>query len=954
MELLQSSRRKRHLAEQAQPSCLRSGQSKPLPTGTLTFLFTDIEGSTRRWEEHPVEMRDALARHNAILRSAIEVAGGAVYEITGDGLLAVFSSARGAVSAAVQAQIQLAGEPWQPAINPIRVRMGIHTDEASIRDGRYLNQPLNRCARLMASAHGGQVVLSGSTEALVRDSLPDGCELDDLGHHRLRDLSQAVRVYQLNPPGLPHLFPPLKSLEPALGSLPTLLSSFIGRDADIAFVGQTLRKTRLVTITGAGGVGKTRLALQVAQKLQPSFPDGVWFCELAAATDRDSMLQVVLSSLRVRGQTSTIEGIINSVRSRQILLILDNCEHLLSEATLLAETVLRECPGARIMATSREAMSVDGEHVWVLRPLSLPEGTSAVGQLDPSGEAVRLFVDRASAVRPGFALDDTNRNCLIEICKRLDGIPLAIELAAARTASMQPAEIAGLLEERFRLLEARHGAAGRHHTLRAAVEWSYSMLSDVERSVFNRLGVFPGSFDSDAAVGVAGSGDIGRWGTIDSLASLVAKSMVVADDTPSATETTRYRLLETMRAYARDRLIENNDLEATLRRHAAHFAEFAERAGPEFVQKNELHWRSRVQLEIHNLRSAAMWATSGRTVEDVWLGARVIIALGFESISTQSNVGAWADRALANVSATIPEIQPTVMAIAAWSRYWRGDLASARDLAEEVIASVRPEERFAIYLAKALLGLVHATMSDLTGALEDIRYGMQVAVEAPSDILFEAYFLVLETVSLAMNDQFVEARIPSDKAIAIARQISNPSLLSLALYARALALSLMDPEAALSAAEESLALAKAGTIYINYGFALSLAAAVRMRHGDLRRSIIDLKDAIQSQLGTGNRLPLGVAVARTALLFGQIGRPDTAVALARLVAERFPASPINMLAVEREELRQLRTSGNGSTSSQCSEFSRWAAASDDDVLGQLVANALGTELSSNEAERSAS
>ncbi len=624
----------------------------------------------------------------------------------------------------------------------------------------------------------------------------------------------------MNAPGLQHRFPPLKSQAPESGCLPVPLSSFIGREADLAFVAQALRNTRLVTITGVGGVGKTRLALQVAQQLRAEFPDGLWFFELAAATDMDSMLQVVLSSLRVTVQTSTVERVIDFVRPRRILLILDNCEHLLHEAGFLAEAVLRECPGARILTTSREAMSLDGEHVWVLRSLSLPDESWPADGAASNSEAVRLFVDRASAVRPGFALDETNGNCLIEICRKLDGIPLAIELAAARAASMQPEEIAVLLEERFRLLEARHGTAGRHHTLRETVGWSYSMLSPPERLVFNRLGVFPGNFDSHAAVGVAQFGDISRWDAIDALAGLVAKSMVATDETSSEAGTTRYRLLETMRAYARDRLNEDCELEATRRRHAAHFAEFAERAGPEFMQKDELRWRAKVQVEMHNLRVAAMGAISGSMAEDVGLGARVIIALGFESVSTQSNVGAWADKAIANVSETMPEVRPTIMAIAAWSRYWSGDLASARHLAEEVTASVHPEERFATYLARCLLGRVLTILGDLPGALDHLRRGMEVALQPPRDAPFEAYFLVLETVSLAMTDRFVEARTPSGKALAMARQISNPSLLSLALYAQALALSVTEPDVALSAADESLAWAKAGTIHVNYCFAL--------------------------------------------------------------------------------------------------------------------------------------
>ena len=440
-----------------------------LPQGTVTFLFTDLEGSTRRWEAHPGEMRDALARHDAIVRGAVESHGGVVFSTMGDGMAAVFASAREAVRAVLVAQQGLGAEDWGEVTGPLAARMGLLTDEGVLGGERYLDQPLNRCARLMAAGHGGQALVSGATELLVRDDLPDGCGLVDLGEHRLRDLARPVRIFQLTGPGLRAEFPPLRTLEAFAGNLPVQLSSFVGRTDELGDLAAAMAGSPLVTVTGPGGVGKTRLALQAAADQLPSFRDGAWLCELAAAQDGETMAQAVATALRARPRPgiSTAGSVVEFLRTKTaLLLVLDNCEHLAATAAALAADILRSCRGVRILATSQQPLAVGGEQVFGLRPLSLPPPEATMAAAGAS-DAVVLFVQRAAAARGDFSLSASNVAAVEEICRRLDGIPLAIELAAARVAALRPAEIAGLLDERFRLLTCgRADAASRSRRCR--------------------------------------------------------------------------------------------------------------------------------------------------------------------------------------------------------------------------------------------------------------------------------------------------------------------------------------------------------------------------------------------------------------------------------------------------------------------------------------------------------
>ncbi len=828
-----------------------------LPSGTVTFLITDLEGSTRLWEEHPGAMPGALVRHDEILRGAIGDRDGVVFSEMGDGMAAAFTSPFGAVMAALEAQLALRDESFG-VVGPLRARMGLHTGEGVLRpDGHYVNAPLNRCARLMAVAHGGQVVCSDTVAALVRDGLDPQVTLIDLEEHRLRDLAEPVRVYQLTRPGLRREFPPLQSMDALPGNLPVQLTSFVGRDAEIAGIGEALDERRMVTVTGVGGVGKTRLAVQVAAEVLPRFRDGAWLCELAVSDDDEAMGQVVAAQLGVsqRPAMSLAASVSDYLRSKELLLVLDNCEQLLGPVADFAEQVLRECPGVRILATSREGLGVAGEHTWLLRSLAVPKPT----ETDiASSDAVTLFIERANAARGSFTLDASNAASVAEICRRLDGIPLAIELAAARVVSMTASEIRSLLDERFRLLTGgRRKSVERHQTLRATVDWSYSLLTETERIVFDRLGVFAGSFDAPAAQAVVTGDGIEAWDVIDALGELVAKSMIVAEDT--AADTTRYQVLETLGQYARERLDEHDDTDEWRRRHAEYFATWAEQAGPALVGPDELVWRAREIAERDNLRAAVTWALD-RDSPDLGLALRVIAALAHEAqLNPASGIGAWAERALAHVETTSHQLRYAVTAAAAQHQVNLGNYPHAQQLAQRAIGDGVPVGAPAPADAHTTLAISTVMLGDAPGALaialdaarrlDRDEPGSPAAVYAHSMV---AVFAAASGDPIALPE--------AELALRRAREIANPTALAAAVYGFGMARIADDPAGALAAVDESIALLHQSASPNLLAAALVDAAGLRVRTGDLPHAARDLRESIERSHQAGTRVTIYTGV----------------------------------------------------------------------------------------------
>jgi predicted ATPase/class 3 adenylate cyclase len=584
-----------------------------LPSGTVTFLFTDLEGSTRLWEEHADAMRDALALHDAVLRDAIEAHGGYVVKTTGDGFHAAFETADAGVVAAIAAQRALSGEAW-PLPEPLRVRMGLHTGVASLRAGDYFGSSLNRAARLMAVAHGGQVVCSQATTDLARDVMGEGVDFVDLGEHRLRDLSRAERVFQVCAPGLESAFSPLRSVDAFPGNLPLQVSSFIGREREIVRTIEALEASRLVTLTGVGGVGKTRLALQVAAEALPRFREGAWLIELAMVRDPDDVLDAFTAVFGVtarEGQTLQ-EALAEFLQTKQLLLVVDNCEQVMDAVADLVEEIDRTCSGVVVLATSREGLALDGERVVVVPPLAVPDADADLASVAAS-DSVRLFLERARAADADFVLNAANAAAVRRVSRRLDGVPLAIELAAARVASMSPAELAAALDRRFDLLAGgRRRAVKRQQTLRATIDWSYDLLDASQQRLLARLAVFAGGCTCEAAEAICAGGPIDAPAVLGLLSDLVARSLVVAE---RGVLDTRYRLLETIREYGEERLIEHNETNALRGRHARYYADYAARCSEGLFTPKQIEWAARLAADGDNILTAFAHAVDAHDLD---------------------------------------------------------------------------------------------------------------------------------------------------------------------------------------------------------------------------------------------------------------------------------------------------------------------------------------------------
>ena len=831
--------------------------ARAMPSGTVTFLFTDLEGSTRLWQDHPDAMADALARHDELVGGAIVAHGGHVVKTTGDGFHAAFDAAHDAIAAAVSAQRGVGAEAWA-GTGPLRVRMGIHTGPADLRDGDYYGTAVNRAARLMSVAHGGQIVLSLATEEL----LPDGTvELVDLGEHALRDLSRPERVFQVAHPDLPREFPRLATLDAFGGNLPVQVTSFVGRDDDVARIDGLLDAAALVTLIGTGGVGKTRLAVQVAAETLPRFRDGAWFCELAPVDDAEGVAQVVATTLGCvqRPGLSLTESVIEYLKVRSLLLVLDNCEHLVDDAADLAEAVLRSCPDVQVIVTSREALDVAGERVVRVRSLDAPDRGSSRDALVHAA-AVRLFTDRAIDAGAAVTWSDAQWSAVGEICRRVDGIPLAIELAAARVTAMSPADIAAHLDERFRLLTGkRRGRVERHQTLRGTVEWSYDLLAEGERSVFDRLGVFPGSFDAAATVAVAGGDTADGWTVIEALGSLVAKSMVVADDGHDGA--TRYSMLETLRQYARERLEDSGDADRCRRRHADHYAAWANGAVRGLGQPDAPRWLDRFRAEFDNVRAAVEWAIESDAPAVREVGLRILGSLAeFANVDGSLGLQGLAVLALPAAEAAAPELRIPVLTVAGYAAFNRGDLVDGRRLLDAAIAegvilsSASPLEAWQL---RTLVALVSGDVATALALADEVRVGVEVL----DDDFFRASLLGGLACYMGILGRVEQSRRDAERAMAAARRCGSPVAMASALHGSAWALQREDPVGSLAAAEQCLDLNREFVVLRGSIAAVhALAGGLRARLGDEAGAFPHLHDAVLVGRDHGVRSQLASAL----------------------------------------------------------------------------------------------
>lgn len=583
-----------------------------LPTGTVTFLFTDIEGSTRLWEKHPEAMKSALAKHDSILREAIESHHGNIIKTTGDGVHAVFKTVIDSVRATIAAQTAL-HTSFNLQFSPLllKVRMGLHTGEAELRDGDYYGSSLNRAARIMTIAHGGQILISNATAELIREQLPAGITLQDLGEHRLKDLTRLEHIYQVNDPALPNEFPPVKTLDAFPNNLPIQLTSFIGREKEIEEIKSALGASRLVTLTGSGGTGKTRLSIETGLQLLPKFSNGVWLIELAPLSDESQIIPALAQAFGLQELPfNPLKNLVmDYLRDKQLLLILDNCEHLIAACAKLADELLHQCAGLKILASSREALGIAGEVAYHTPSLA-------------DSESTQLFVDRARAANSKFSLTDSNASAIAQICHRLDGIPLAIELAAARTKLLSAEQIAARLDDLFRLLVGgSRTALPRQQTLRALIDWSYDLLSDEEKKLLQFSSVFVGGWTLEALEFVADESN-----TLELLEQLVNKSLVVTEEHDGAM---RYFLLETIRQYAREKLFEAKQAAVARDRHFIHYKNMTNDlwGATYFATEEETLRLMSIQVEVENLRAAFEWGLQNHVQDTLELTASMAMSM---------------------------------------------------------------------------------------------------------------------------------------------------------------------------------------------------------------------------------------------------------------------------------------------------------------------------------------
>jgi predicted ATPase/class 3 adenylate cyclase/Tfp pilus assembly protein PilF len=660
------------------------------PSGTVTFLFTDIEGSSRMWEKSPQTMRTALARHDEILRSAIEDQGGHVFKTVGDAFCAAFPTVTDALEAALCAQRTLFAEEWE-GTGPLRVRTALHVGAAEERDGDYFGPPLNRIARLLAAGHGGQVLLSAAAQEMVRDQLPGGTTLIDLGEQRLKDLFRPERIFQLTALGLPSEFPPLRTLESRPNNLPLQPTPLVGREREVAEVIGRVQseEVRLLTLTGPGGTGKTRLALQAAAELLEKFDDGVFFVSLAALTDPELVPSTVAEPLGVTeaAHRPLEEDLKEYLKDKELLLLVDNFEQVL-EATSLVDELSASCRGLKVLATSRVPLGLYGEHEYAVPPLSMPNvrhlpNLKALSQY----EAVRLFVDQAKAAKADFAVTDENAPAVAEICVRLDGLPLAIELAAARVKVLTPQKMLSRFSNRLKLLTGgARNLPERQRTLRGAIEWSYELLDEGDRELFGRLSVFAGGRTLEAIEAVCDAEDDLPMDVLDGVESLVDKSLLRQEEGPEGEP--RFVMLETIHEFAREKLEESGETKDIKRAHAGYFLALAEEAEPELVGPDQAGWMDRLEAEHDNLRAALSWSLEG---EDPELGLGLASALSYfwYMRGYWSEGRGWLEKALAGNAEAPTEARAKVLRELAYLAIAQGDYARVGTLAEEALSLYR-------------------------------------------------------------------------------------------------------------------------------------------------------------------------------------------------------------------------------------------------------------------------
>ena len=674
------------------------------PTGTFTFLFTDIENSTPLWEKHPEAMKTALAKHDSLLRGILLMHNGQIVKVTGDGFHVVFTTASDAVHAAVHAQQALQKDTQDDV--PIKVRMGIHTGEAQLRDGDYFGGTLNLAARIMSIGHGGQILISETTHNITQDHMPSNISVLNLGQHQLKGLSKIEKIFQISTPDLQQEFPALKSQMHATNNLPPQLTSFVGRERELVEAKSRLEGARLLTLIGPGGTGKTRLSVQIATDQLANFKDGVWLVELAPISDPTLINMTIASVFDLR----EVQGIpitsilLDYLRAKNLLLILDNCEHLVEATAEATDQILQSCPDLKVLASSREALGIDGETVYRVPSLK-------------DKEAIRLFADRATKAEPRFELTNENASYVAQICSRLDGIPLAIELAAARVKMFTPRQIAERLDDRFKLLTGgSRTALPRQQTLRALIDWSYQSLNKIEQHTLRHLAVFSGGWSFEAAESVIGGDE-----ALNGLLGLVNKSLVNVEE---ANGTSRYHFLETIRQYAMEKLLEAGETVEIRDRFLDYFLKMAKSSSLGIFSSEIDRHLDVFEADHDNIRSALKWALENHPEKTLQL----IHDIGSYWTVRDHNTEAiqWCNAALKNTEKIegLDMERARVYIVLGWSNITTGDHRSGRFAAEQaMVLGRRTNDVNTVARAYGILALACVFLGDYSTAHQTAEEG---------------------------------------------------------------------------------------------------------------------------------------------------------------------------------------------------------------------------------------
>jgi predicted ATPase/DNA-binding SARP family transcriptional activator len=903
------------------------------PTGVTTFLLTDIERSSALWETDEEGMRRSHARHQEIVRKCARTHRGVlpIEQGEGDSAVIVFGRATDAIACASDIQRSIASEAW-PEGTEIKVRIGLHTGEAELRDGTYYGVAINRCARVRELAHGGQVLLSGATADVAADQLPEGVSLVDLGTHRLRDLTRAERIWQLAADGLERRFPPLRGVRPR-HNLPAVLSSLIGRRRERDEIGDLLERRRIVTLVGPGGSGKTRLALDVAGELSGAFGGGVWFVDLAQLTTPDLVVEAVANAVGVRGEAGRplTETVGSALADRESLLVLDNCEHVLDPCAELVVSVVSSGDGARVLTTSREALNISGETLYPVGPLSLA-GSDEPWERVAASESVRLFTERAAAARPGFVVDESNASTVGELCRRLDGVPLAIELAAARVATMPLSRIVERLDDRFRLLDAgTRSASPRHRSLEAAVQWSYDLLEDDERSAFERLSVFAGSFVLESAEAVVG---LETTDVATTLSKLVARSLVQFGGRDE-----RYRMLETLREYGAVRLADAGLTAAVRERHARHYLDVVRDAWPRMRAAGSPAWYDRIEADEPNIRAALEWAFGADGDAAVGVGIACSMWFYWDVRGADGESAHWLDASMAT-AAEEPSVEHAILlAAAAQLSMRKGEYDDGERMADRAAqlradlhaaGSVEAWEIAAVYprgIAPWARGDFERAKTVLLEELEESYAGGQLWYAV------QVQYLLARVLRDA--GELDRADAETERALEHARELGEDQVLGLCSdLAASLARRRGDLDEARTLVDDALRHYRATGYQEGEASVLSEAGRLALDVGDAGAAAHAFAQALELCRQMGHRAGLAAAIEGQARVLGMLGDASGAAALfgAAAALRRDIGAPLPAAERAEQDRELLGLAERIERSTVDEALARGAAMSLDDIV----------------------